>query len=285
MVVLVDPAASTADAEALVVGQRVRARAVVRVVWTDDKATARLDVHVEPSPDWAHDELRFRAADAPIERGRTVGFAIASMVQRLEAAHEPSPAPPPPSAPPGSSPPPEPQAEPPPPPTRSPSARAFEAFAGGAAAFGGAATGYGGTLGGRWFPLERVGLRVVTAARFGSIDAASASDRVVLVGGGVVVRLARWGALGVEARSDFVVIFARATRSYPTGDVSQSRQPVGGADAAAEASFWLSSRTALTASAGGELAFGPTYVNVGGAQRAEIPSVRALTEIGVRVGF
>jgi hypothetical protein len=287
-IVLVDAAPAAAerdDAGALGLGARVRARAVVRVVWDEGKTTARLDVHVDPSVEWAHDEIHFQVADALTERGRTAGFALASMVQRLEAAHEP---PPPAPAPPKPPPPNPPQtvdalAIPPARPTRA-TPSPVDAFAVGAAAIAGAATGFGGSAGVRWFPTQRLGVRAAIGARFGSIDVAAARDNELIGGAGLVVRLARAGDFVFELRGDALLLREEVTRSYTTGNVSLSRW-LAGADGAAEVSYWVSPRAAIVAAGGAEVAFGPTDVNVGGEARAQIPVARALAELGLRVGF
>ena len=89
LVVADSSAQARSDADALVVADRMRARAVVRVAWGDpSKPSVRLHVHVEPLPEWADDVIAFDPRDAPAERARTTGFALATMVQRLERARE-----------------------------------------------------------------------------------------------------------------------------------------------------------------------------------------------------
>ncbi len=71
---------------------------LVVVVWSDRPRRATLRI-VKPSDGrWTDREIRFDSGDAATERGRTVGFALASMVP--DEALAPPPAAPPPPAPP-----------------------------------------------------------------------------------------------------------------------------------------------------------------------------------------
>jgi hypothetical protein len=114
-----------ADAAALALSRDAGADAVAEVRWLDaQRQQASVHVHVADEPSWRERLVGFAAADAPVERGRTIGFTIASMIPDLSDATEPAPSSPPvPPAPPlVSSSPPIPGAASGPPPTAAPAA-------------------------------------------------------------------------------------------------------------------------------------------------------------------
>jgi hypothetical protein len=82
-------AATPGDADALAVEQRVHATAVIELTWTDENhRQAVLRAHIAKTGRWVERTVGFRTADAPIERGRTLGFAAGSMLPQT-AAGEP----------------------------------------------------------------------------------------------------------------------------------------------------------------------------------------------------
>jgi hypothetical protein len=69
------------DAEALAVEQSDRANAVVEVAWGDSRhRQAKLRMHVARNDRWIDRLIAFRPSDVDSERGRTIGFAIASIL-------------------------------------------------------------------------------------------------------------------------------------------------------------------------------------------------------------
>jgi hypothetical protein len=92
---------SPTDDEALAEEQRRRATAVVELSFADPKHRAgKLRVHVSQSGRWLERSIGFGTTDAEAERGRTLGFAAASMLPEAGAATptessapSPSPAP------------------------------------------------------------------------------------------------------------------------------------------------------------------------------------------------
>jgi len=89
------------DAEALAVEQSDRADAIVELSWGDpQRRQAKLRTHVARSGRWIDRSIGFRPSDADAERGRTIGFAVASILPEAPTeGSEPSvsstPAPPP----------------------------------------------------------------------------------------------------------------------------------------------------------------------------------------------
>jgi hypothetical protein len=69
------------DVEALAVEQSDRADAIVELSWGDpQRRQAKLRMHVARSGRWIDRSIGFRPSDADSERGRTIGFAIASIL-------------------------------------------------------------------------------------------------------------------------------------------------------------------------------------------------------------
>jgi hypothetical protein len=95
------------EAQAVALAERVGAAAVVEVDWVGPLHTrALLHVRTAREADWVERQIDFAQSDPPSEYGRTVGFAIASMITRLSA---PPPSPDLPASPPA---PPTPEAAP-----------------------------------------------------------------------------------------------------------------------------------------------------------------------------
>lgn len=304
-VVLVDERSTLpSDAAALALGGEVHAAGVAEVGWIDDAGlTARVHVHL-PSGEWIDRELTFARADSATERGRALGFALATMViervapQALGAAASPasasptsptSPTPPapaparPPSAATGATPAPS-------TPAKSPDARsspaerrhaAIDLRASGTAGVGGEAATIGPAIAARALVAPALALRVEVAARFGELPAASAAVDELAGAVGAAVVLASWGALVLSARSDLAVMRLAARRS----GVERSRW-LGGADALLEGELRLGrTDAAIVAGAGAEVVFGPTAVDVGAARATLVPVARLLGEAGGRWRF
>jgi len=87
------------DTEALALGTRVSATAVVEVSWRDD-GHAWLHVNVSDHAEWFDRDLALEATAAPDERGRAVGFTIGTIVLMAMATPPPQLSAPPPPPPP-----------------------------------------------------------------------------------------------------------------------------------------------------------------------------------------
>src|SRR5204862_3695777 len=69
------------DRVALRAEDRMRAAAVVQFSWVDEsRSRARLRLHVAETDIWTERTLAFSPADTEPERGRTLGFAVTSML-------------------------------------------------------------------------------------------------------------------------------------------------------------------------------------------------------------
>jgi hypothetical protein len=284
-VVLLQEAAETpSDAEALSLAERVRASALVEVRWADssrNKATLR--VHVPQSSQWLDRLIEFSDADAPPERGRTLGFAFGAMISQVQHAEEAAPQPPP--APPAEGG----QAMVPPARRESPRRFGVEAAAVGRLGIGGDAEGVGGGAGFRWYIVPEFALRAGGDVRTGNVPSARATSLAVEAGAGVgwrpfVSSARRPYELGF--RADFLLMALNLTRtSASTATTTTATRWINGADLVVEAGWFPLASVGLVGAAGVETAFGDTNVYVGTVRVATIPVWRAVGELGVRVLF
>jgi hypothetical protein len=263
------------------------------VAWSDRQR--RVTIHFSNREGRATDrEIRFDPYDAPAERGRTVGFALASMVpasafDERAAPKTTAPAAAPLALAPTGSAPADPAAPNEAPPTLPrPNGMALDA----AAVATTALEGFGGGLGGAFaFRLPLVGAtgaRVALGARTGEVGPAQATSRTLSGAVGLTWQpwldaRRRWAA---GARIDALVLHQELTHlsdDDPSG-VSLARF-VPGADAALEGAFRFADRALVVVAVGSEVALGKTSVVVRGREVASLSPVRLFGEMGLRVSF
>jgi hypothetical protein len=260
---------------------------LVVVAWSEGPRRAALRIVKPTEGRWTDREIRFDNADAATERGRTVGFALASMVPD-DALSAPPPAPPPP------------ERAPPPPEASShrespapaylppPNPLALEAAALAVTAPG----GYGGGIGGVFalrVPLTgALAARVGMSLRAGEVAPAQATSRVIVGGAGLAWQPwldapHRWA---VGARIDALVVHHDLGHlSADDPDVAHLSRFLPGLDLAVEGAFRFSDRAAFVVAAGTEIALGTTEVRVHDRLVASLPPARLLGELGLRVSF
>ena len=290
--IAVRSAAEGASDESLVAtASSEHAALLVVVVWSERPRRATLRI-VKPSEGrWTDREIRFDSADVPTERGRTVGFALASMVPE-DALTPPDRPPAPPPAPPVESASPSAGRTPPESPSPlylpGPNPLALEAAALAATALG----GYGGGLGGVFAVRIPLGagfaLRGAMSLRGGEVAPAQATSRVIVGGAGVswqpwLDARRRW-ALG--GRFDALVIH------HDLGHLSQDDPEVAhlsrflpGFDVALEGAYRFADRAAFVGALGTEIALGTTEIVVRDHTVASLTPGRILGELGLRVSF
>lgn len=295
------------DVDALAIGERAHARAIARVTWADASHTvARLHVHVgAATSSWSDDEISFSSRDVSGEKARTVGYTLATMVQRIEqqaqaaelqekqqldrkreqareqdqreqlerqrmvaeAAR-----------------------------TSRDSAPAtphvvgqdgLEIQASAIGALADAATSLGGDARARWWLRgARLGVHAVAGARFGRVREADTSSMTAFGGVGPSVRFLTLSRFELSARADVMLMRHAMTRAATatTAELSHDRW-LGALDLALEASWSFSEQLGVMVASGAEVAFGTTTVSVGGSRVADIPPIRAIAEIGGRIRF
>jgi hypothetical protein len=289
--VVVQRADAMPDDAALRVERAEDARAVAIVSWTDPVGLRiRLRVHRRDDGRFIDRDLVFDGTDAPSERGRTVGFAIASMVP--EATGAPSPPTPPPAQPAASVAPAEsrPGVETVEAPrgASSPPHAAVDAAALAALGVDGYGGGAGGRLGAAWLPSPRIAIRVDGSFRSGEVAPAKATSIVVTVGPGI-----SWDAiastpeqpLGAGIRWNALAIMHQHSHLSDEPEPIRKNRWLLGTSATLEGSLRLSEGAHALLSGGAEFAFGQTDVFLAGKSVATIPPVRLVADIGIRVRF
>lgn len=295
--IVIEDAPAPSDDAVLARARDAHASGVGVVTWSDHERRATIHFARPAEGRFADREIRFDAGDAPDERGRTVGFAIASMLPE-EALAEP-PRPPPPEPPPAVA----------PPSTSAPAAvdapRSAERDAAtpvhalldgpsveAAAVAAAAPSGYGGGIGGGLavrLPLgDALRLRAGASGRVADIEPASATSRVLTGDLGLAWQhpLDRERRVLAGARVAFVVqrhelVHFSADDAAP---VRRARWLPGGA-AAIELAYRFAGQAALTAAAGAELVAGRSAVFVHDREVATVAPLRTTAELGVRVYF
>jgi hypothetical protein len=273
------PSPALSDDEALRSEQALSVRASVQLFFVGTgRLHARLRLHAARTERWIDRELVFTAADSDAERGRALGFAIASMLPegdpslRLEPATTPEPEPEPPARPLGQ--------------------RVATLAACAGAGLGGPASGWGGSLRLAWGVAERFSIGGGVAARTGHIDevAGRAVAATAGVGGAwwpVVPTSER--RLGVAVRGELLLLYHLVSHERMGGGTEWKGYALPGAGLLVEGSYRLAGALELLLAGGAELAFGTVDVTVvapspaGGSAR--IPPLRGLAEAGIRLRF
>jgi len=291
IVVVRETEATPNDKDALALGDALHADALVEVTWPDaDRRRALLHVHASKgAAAWSDREIDFAANDATPERGRTLGFAVASMIpmpSESSASGSPSTSPAPASsATPGPAPAPTPMGPESPAAGEASSTRvALELLGIASAGVGGSATAYGGEVGARFRIAGDFALRLGGGMRFGTVSAATATSSTARIDAGIAWDFAhaasRRFAFGL--RLDAVLLRHALAR---TDRDEHGVRWIPGADAFLEAAWSFTPGGAVVLAAGPEVAFGTTQIVVGDATVESIPPVRLLATLGLRARF
>jgi hypothetical protein len=159
------------DERALELGRDLGAAAIIELSWeSPEHRQARVHFHLEPHTGWNDRVIGFMAADDMVERGRTVGFAIASMIPASPHGAEALRVW---TAPPETS-----ERDPQAPATLRPARRwlgTVDALGSTAPGIRGESPGWGGAASARWYFAPPFGLRLGVSARAGEIDPAQAT--------------------------------------------------------------------------------------------------------------
>jgi hypothetical protein len=272
--------AAPSDAEALRVERSLSARAVVQLAWRDPShLRARLRLHAARTDRWIDREIVFSVTDTLAERGRTLGFAIASMLPEgdpsLQFAEPPSLAE---------------QAPAPPPAPLGRQVAGLSVLAG--AGLGGPASGVGGGVMVESFLRDNLSVGLALSGRLGRIAEIGGSELTT----SFAIGAALWPLaptptrrLGIALRGDALLLYHAISHVDPGGATQWKGQALPGAELRLEGTWRLGGAVELLLGAGTEVAFGTIDVTVvatapaGGA--ATIPALRAIAEGGVRLRF
>ena len=301
------------DAQARAAEQRARADAVVELTWTDSThRQARIRVHLTRSDRWVDRSIGFQPSDAPAERGRTIGFAVASMVPEDGSAPEAEPAPTPtPTPTPAPAPAPAPAPTPTPtlagasPSSPAPTERPIEAQSSsgsgrpdrleavtldvlGVGAAGGNDLAVGAAAAAQWFLVRPLAVRIAGGARAGILEVAQSTTLTLTGSAGVVLhalRASRPHRLGVWIRADYVVQRLSLTHFSSDSPTATMDRWLSGMDALVGVDWMFAPEVGLVAGLGIEDTFASTYVRVGGAPAATLPPLQGVAEAGFRLRF
>jgi hypothetical protein len=277
--VLVREGATTTDDEIANVSSKLHADAVAVVVWSDvESSHATLRVHRPSTGAVVAREMDFRPADATPDRGRAVGFAIASMMPPV--SDEPPRAPPiapPPSAPVA-------PAEMPAPALAAPDRRwgidLLFAVTGGV---GGDAGGFGGALGLRYLVADRFDVRGAVSVTQGSFPSVGGSLTLVKPTVGMGWQALRTERATISPRVELGPWHHAVSRS---GDgVTEGSRWIFGMTFALEGAWRVFDRLDIVATGGVDVALGNTRVFVGAEERTSIPVTRLVGSSGLRIAF
>lgn len=261
------------------------ASAVVRITWDEaEHRRARLLCFFRDSKRFVDREVVFESSDPERERGRTLGFLLASMLldASVRAPADPTAAP-------------REQPEAPHKDAASETARSSASTAPRTALLGAAEFASAGSVVGYgfWFAVERTlgsqrfWLGGSAHARFGSIEHAQASSRVIGLGlqaswlalrAGPVWAGARFGCSVAQLRA------ARGTESSSGGSQTQSRI-LPSAEVLVHGGYRFSPASALSLQLGTELLPGTTEIYVGDSHLATWPWAAFLARVGVETAF
>lgn len=250
------------------------ATAAVRLVW-DDPGRVALHVYVAKGDETFDQRLSFQTSDPAEERGRALGFVIASYILPPVRRVPPVAAV-----------------------ARAPAGEprwALEGFGIAAAALQqGAGGGFGGAFGARWRAGERWGFRTGLHLRSGSVLSASATATSAGAGVGCfrVLGTFRHG-LNVVARADALLMYDRLVHLSFHPELTVQPGPMarsgllGGADAVAELEWRLAASTAVHLGLGLEVSFGSRDVTVENVPQpdARLGPLRGVAELGLRTHF
>ncbi len=263
------------DVDLSAIAASARADAAAAITWTEgDGQRAHLRVQRATSTEAVTRDIEFKPSDAPAERGKTLGFAIASMLPSLVerpaapvvavevATRKELPAP-----------------------LASPTELrwAVDLALATTLGLGGDAGGVGGAvaLGRELTPA--IDARAVMAITRGAVSDAQASLTMLRPRAGVGLTVLRSGRFAGRVRLEAGPWLHLVNRSG-SGRATGSRWLFGG-ETAAEIAWTLAPRVALTFDVGLDVAFGTTRVIVGAEERASIPPVRVVGDAGARLLF
>jgi hypothetical protein len=283
--VRVSEAAPPSDSAVLRVEAELDALAAASLVWDDDaRLRARTRVHVASTDRWINREITFAEVDTESERGRALGFTIASMLPEGGADIEI---------------------------TLPDTIAGRDTTVGrhalgiavvGATGVGGVADGVGGSVDGQVFVADHFSLRaglIGRAGAIGSTDPAvtgpfSGTDVVFGAAAGVVW----WPAapslrerFGLGLRGDLLALRHQVFMGGP--DNRTAGRMVPGLDVVAQTSVLINAGFELLIGVGGEVAFGNTavrFVNPSNPAASPtlintIPVLRPVGEAGLRIRF
>jgi hypothetical protein len=269
-------AGALTDAESVRVERELGVRAVVALAWQDtDRLRARLRLHAARTDRWIDRELDFAAGDTPGERGRALGFAMASMLPEGDpeiplAAQGPTPAKLP----------------------AAPGANALEASFLVGAGLDGPAGGPGAGVGYERFVASHASLLVSVAGRLGHIEPIEAREVTASAGLGAALWPLAPAAdrpFGLAIRGQALLLYEAVEHTNAAGGTAWKGQALPGAALTVAGTLRVAEPLEAFVAGGAEVAFGTVDVSVVAARPAggasQIPAARAVAQAGLRLRF
>jgi hypothetical protein len=133
---------------------------------------------------------------------------------------------------------------------------------------------------------DRLALRIGASLRGGPVSALPGTDLVAVLAAGVEWWPGAQGRAGAGVRADLLAIHHQVTDI--TGTTTEARdRSLPGADVLGQARLRVHGRFDLVAAVGLEVAFGATELRAGATPVVvtTIPALRAIAQLGARVGF
>lgn len=253
---------------------------VVELVWSDDHQSALLHCYVTQDARWVDRRITFSESDREADRGRLLGFAIASMFPRLVVPAEA----------PQKTPAPVDVLESRPTTERTSSLRApgrIEVELGVSATTGirGPADSLGGNLGLRFKLVPSLAVRVAAGAQLGDIPEAGATTRGAFGAVGLAWSVSpdsSPAALGL--RFDLLGSWVQFRRESDAETETRSRWLFGGA-VVAEGGYRFWRGFGVYGGAGAQALLGETDIYVADRFAAKLPTFRVVGELGLRAAF
>ncbi|MES1185464.1 MAG: hypothetical protein ABUL60_16755 [Myxococcales bacterium] len=254
---------------------------VVELAWNDDQQSALLHCYVARDGRWVDRKISFGAGDEAPQRGRLLGFAIASMFPRLAAPAATEP----------------PRDERPISPDSKASVAAerratpprFELELGATATTGvqGPGDALGAVVGVR-VPLgPALSLHASVGARRGEIPSAQATTQSATGALGLAwLASPADGSVQLGLRADLIASWMVVTRPLASSAEPESRARwMSGGAALVEGGYRFIGRLGAYGGAGAEILLTPTDVYAEGRLTAKLPTFRVVGELGLRARF
>lgn len=258
--------------------------ATVVLRWEEGGRRAHLRVHTSPRAPWVERDLGFDERDAPEERGRAVGFALAAMLPEETAPTVALPKSPPvplsPLAPPSS-------AAPVPIPPHAPRLD-LAVHAQLVAGLGGSGGGIGGSVEGQVFLGRWLAVHTSVGYRGADATAAEGTASHFRVGAGLSARVRVAPKLELSPTVDLLLLRDAVSHLSPDLDepqaITQSRL-LPGVRGDVRVSWFVTESAAFELALGAELAMGKTSIFLEGREVTSVVPVRLGIEPGLRVRF
>lgn len=271
--------ADLADLKVQEQAARDGADGAVELSWTNDRSRALVHCYVAGDGRWVDRSIGFGPDEDSNERGRMLGYAVASMF--LSGPLQRAPQTPAPRA----------YREAPAhddiPKTAAPSdGHAFDFGGLVSHGLGGEADALGVSTALSFSALPPLWLRAAVSGRGGRIPAAQATMKTLQASAGAAVELFDITGFGVGLRGDFIGSWLEVEQlSADDPSIARQQRWLFGVDTVACGALKLSAGASLFAGGGLEVMFGRTDIYTHGARVATIPPLRLIAEVGLRSEF